>query len=88
MEIKVELNTKPKDIKATKKHGYPASISLVITNNKNAKGINVAKKYSVPIKVFDKKKFDKINFEKNSIKVLLSYKIELICLCRYYLKKL
>ena len=70
-------------IKATKKHGYPASISLVITNNKNAKGINVAKKYSVPIKVFDKKKFDKINFEKNFIKILLSYGIELICLAGF-----
>jgi len=70
-------------IKAAKKQRYPASISLIITNNKNAKGITIAKKYSIPIKVFDKKKFSKVNFEKNSIEILLSYGIELICLAGF-----
>jgi len=70
-------------IKATKKLSYPASILLVITNNQNAKGIEIAKKYSIPVKVFDKKKYNKVKFETNSIKELLYYEIELICLAGF-----
>jgi len=70
-------------IKASKKPKYPASILLVITNNQNAKGIEIAKKYSIPIKVLDKKYYNKIRFEDNSIKILLNYKIELICLAGF-----
>jgi len=70
-------------IKATKKPKFPASILLVMTNNKNAKGIAIAKKYSIPIKMFDKKSYNKVKFETNSIKILLNYEIELICLAGF-----
>ena len=70
-------------IKASKNKKFPALISLVITDNKLAQGILLAKNYKIPIKVFDKKKFNKSRFEINSQKVLLNYKIEIICLAGF-----
>ena len=70
-------------IKASKNKKFPALIALVITDNKLAQGILLAKNYKIPIKVFDKKKFNKSRFEINSQKVLLNYKIEIICLAGF-----
>jgi len=66
-------------IKASKNQKFPALIAVVITDNKLAPGIQLAKNYNIPIKVFDKKKFNKSQFEINSQKVLLNNKIEIIC---------
>jgi len=70
-------------IKATKNQQFPASILVVIANNESAPGIQLAKNYYIPIKVFDKKKFNKSQFEINSQKVLSNYKIEMICLAGF-----
>ena len=70
-------------IKANKKHQFPASILVVITNNESAPGIKIAKNYYIPVKVIDKKKFNKLQFEINAQKVLSNYKIEMICLAGF-----
>ena len=70
-------------IKANKKHQFPASILVVITNNESAPGIKIAKNYYIPVKVFDKKKFKKTQFEINAQKVLSNYRIEMICLAGF-----
>ena len=70
-------------IKATKNQKFPASISLVLTNNSLAPGIQLAKKHNIPVKIFDKKEFNNSQFEFNSQKVLLNFKIEMICLAGF-----
>ena len=70
-------------IRASKNQKFPALIAVVISDNKLAPGIQLAKNYNIPIKVFDKKKFNKSQFEINSQKVLLNYKIEIICLAGF-----
>ena len=70
-------------IKATKNNEFPASISLVVTNNSLAPGIQLAKNYNIPVKIFDKKEFNNSQFEFNSQKILLNFKIEMICLAGF-----
>ena len=70
-------------IKATKNQDFPASILVVLTDNESAPGIQLAKNHYVPVKIFDKKKFSRSEFETNSQKILLNYKIELICLAGF-----
>ena len=43
-------------IKNTRDYNFPINIKLVISNNKNAKGIDYAKKYSIPYKIISNKK--------------------------------
>ena len=70
-------------IKATKNQDFPASILVVVTDNESAPGIQLAKNYYVPVKIFDKKNFSRSEFETNSQKILLNYKIELVCLAGF-----
>ena len=39
-------------IKSSRDHSFPIKIELVISNNINAKGLNYARKYSIPYKIF------------------------------------
>ena len=59
---------------------FPVNIKLVITNNRNAKGIIFAKKNSIPILIIDTKKN---NFENKILQEIRKYKISLICLAGY-----
>ena len=52
----------------------------MISNNPNAKGINIAKKYSIPYLIVNTKLR---NFEKIIFKNLNRYKINIICLAGY-----
>ena len=52
-------------IKNSKKRKFPISVELVITNNKNAKGITVAKKNKISYKFISSK--NKMQFEKKSL---------------------
>ena len=70
-------------IKASKNEKFPTLVSIIITNNEVAKGIRLAKNYNIPIEIFDKKKFNKIQFETICQKVLLKHKIEMICLAGF-----
>ena len=67
-------------IEASKKQKFPALIAVVITDNE---GIQLAKNYNISTKIFDRKKFNKSQFEINSQKVLLNYKIKIICLAGF-----
>ena len=61
-------------------NNFPIKISLVISNNKNAKGINYAKKYNIPYFLID----TKIRYyEKIILFYLKKHKISFICLAGY-----
>jgi formyltetrahydrofolate-dependent phosphoribosylglycinamide formyltransferase len=70
-------------IKSAGDQNFSALITVVISDNKLAPGIDLAKNYNVPVEIFDKKKFDKSLFESNAQRVLLNYKIEIICLAGF-----
>jgi len=59
----------------------PIIISLVISNNSKAKGLNFAKKYNIKKKVFSL--FRKQSDENKIIKILKKDKIRLICLAGF-----
>tara|TARA_B100001057_G_scaffold360894_1_gene363268 strand:+ start:283 stop:846 length:564 start_codon:yes stop_codon:yes gene_type:complete len=61
-------------------NSFPIRISLVITNNKKAYGINYAKKYKIPY-VFINTKFK--NYENKVLLNLKKHKISFICLAGY-----
>ena len=64
----------------SRNQNFPIKISLVISNNKRAKGILYAKKNSIPYLVINT---NKRNFENLILKELKKYKISLICLAGY-----
>ena len=39
-------------IKSSREYNFPIKIELIISNNAKAKGLSLAKKYSIPYKVF------------------------------------
>ena len=61
-------------------NNFPIKIKLVISNNKNAKGIIHAKKNSITYLIINTKLK---NYETNLIEVLKKYKISFICLAGY-----
>ena len=61
-------------------YNFPINIKLIISNNKNAKGIIYAKKNSIPYKVLNTKLK---NYENHILKILKTNKISLICLAGY-----
>ena len=40
-------------IKSSREYNFPIKIELIISNNTKAKGLALAKKYSIPYKVFN-----------------------------------
>ena len=68
-------------IKNSRDCSFPIKIELIITNNKKAKGLNFAKKYNIPFKVFsyDNRK----NFERNSLNEIKKRKIRFLCLAGF-----
>ena len=63
-----------------KRCSFPIKISLVISNNKNANGLNYAKKYQIPYLTY---KYKKKNYENKILLNLKKYKISFICLAGY-----
>ncbi len=61
-------------------NNFPIKIKLVISNNKNAKGIIHAKKNSITYLIINTKLK---NYETNLIEVLKKHKISFICLAGY-----
>ena len=59
---------------------FPIKISLVISNNKKAFGINYAKKYNIPFILINTRDQD---YENKILLNLKKYKIEFICLAGY-----
>ena len=68
-------------IKYSRNYSFPIKIKLIITNNKEAKGLNYAKKYNIPFKVFSYN--NKKNFERNSLNEIKKRKIRFLCLAGF-----
>ena len=68
-------------IKSSRDYNFPIKINLIISNNKNAKGLNLAKKYNIPYRFFSSKK--QKNFERNCLYELKKKKIRFLCLAGF-----
>ena len=67
-------------ISHSRDNNFPIKISLVISNNKNAKGIIYAKKFNIPFVFIN----TKVQFNENKILMnLKKYKITFICLAGF-----
>ena len=67
-------------IKNSRDYNFPINISLVVSNNKYAKGIFYAKKFSIPYICINSKRQ---KFEKIILNQLIKKKIKLICLAGF-----
>ena len=67
-------------INYSRDYNFPININLIISNNKSAKGIYFAKKFSIPHKIINQ---TRDRFEKIAIKELRNKKIDLICLAGF-----
>jgi len=72
-------------IKSSRDYNFPIKIELIISNNINAKGLKLAKKYSIPYKFFSSK--NKKKFERNCLFEIKNRKIKFLCLAGF-MKKL
>ena len=71
-------------INATKDKNYPASISLVISDNKNALGLKTAQDNNINTLIVERDTFANIySFEKNLIEKIIFYNPCLICLAGF-----
>ena len=64
----------------TRDKNFPIQVSLVISNKKNAYGINYAKKYRIPYAVINT---NLKNHEYKILKILKKHKISFICLAGF-----
>ena len=67
-------------IKRSKDYSFPINICLIITNNKNAKGLRLAKLYNIPFKIFN---LNKLREQQKALLEFKKKKITLICLAGY-----
>jgi len=68
-------------IKNSREYNFPVKIELIISNNIKAKGLNFAKKYSIPFKVFSSK--NQRIFERNCLREIKKRKIKFLCLAGF-----
>ena len=67
-------------INYSRDYNFPININLIISNNKSARGIYFAKKFSIPHKIINQ---TRDRFENIAIKELRNRKIDLICLAGF-----
>ncbi len=67
-------------IRSSRDYNFPINVCLIVSNNKNAKGILLAKKFSIPHICLNTNR-DK--FEKIILKKIIEKKIEIICLAGF-----
>ena len=68
-------------IKNSRDYNFPIKIELIISNNINAGGLKLAKKYSIPFKVFASNNQKK--FERNCLFEIKKRKIKFLCLAGF-----
>jgi len=68
-------------IKSSRDYNFPIKIELIISDNLKAKGISIARKYSIPYKFFSTK--DKGKFERNCLFEIKKKKIKFLCLAGF-----
>ena len=67
-------------VKRSRNYNFPIKISLVVSNKAKARGLNYAKKYSIPFLIINTKNR---NFENLILNNFNRYQIELVCLAGY-----
>ena len=67
-------------INSSREYNFPVNIKLVISNKKNALGLNYAKRFSIPFIIVDT---NKNNFEIKILNEIKRKKISLICLAGF-----
>ena len=68
-------------IKSSRDYNFPIKIELIISNNMNAKGLKLAKKYSIPYKFFSS--INRRKFERNCLFEIKKRKIRFLCLAGF-----
>ena len=68
-------------VKSSRNYNFPIKIELIISNNIKAKGLQIAKRNSIPYKFFSSKNQKK--FERNSLSEIKKRKIQFICLAGF-----
>ena len=68
-------------IKSSRDYNFPIKIELIISNNINAKGLKLAKKYSISYKFFSSK--NREMFERNSLFEIKKRGIKFLCLAGF-----
>ena len=68
-------------IKSSRDYNFPIKIELIISNNIYAKGLYIAKKYSIPYKFFSSKNQKK--FERHCLFEIKKRKIKFLCLAGF-----
>ncbi len=68
-------------INNSREYNFPIKIELIISNNANAKGLRIAKKFGIPFRYF---KYDKKEvFERKSLIEIRQKKIKFLCLAGF-----
>lgn len=71
-------------IEACKNKDFPAEIVLVLSNKKDALGLEFAKSKNIATEIIEHKNFNsRENFDKELDKIISSYKVEIICLAGF-----
>jgi len=68
-------------IKYSRDYNFPIKIELIISNNRHAKGLKIAKKYSIPYKYLSSKN-EKL-FERNCLYEIKKRNIKFLCLAGF-----
>ena len=68
-------------IKSSREYNFPINIELIISNNLKARGLKIAKKYSIPYKFFSSESQKK--FERNCLFEIKKKNIKFLCLAGF-----
>jgi len=68
-------------IKSSRDYNFPIKIELIISDNIQAKGLKIAKKYNIPFKFFSNRNKEK--FERSVLQEIKKRKIKFICLAGF-----
>ena len=68
-------------IKSSRDYNFPIKIELIVSNNKNAMGLQLARKHSIPFKFFPYN--NKKKFERNCLFEIKKRKIKFLCLAGF-----
>ena len=68
-------------IKSSRDYNFPVNVKLIISNNKNAFGLNYGKKFNIHYKYFSSN--DQSSFERNCLNEIAKKNIKLLCLAGF-----
>ncbi len=71
-------------IKASQENDFPAEISLVISNKKEAKGLEIAKEHNIKTDIIDHKLFhNRQSFDQEIDRIIIENNCQIICLAGF-----